>query len=184
MIGDRAVQSNYFITDMRAEGCLAVLSDGTIDSVNGMRAAVFCCDTVKKHYSGGWFTKDLFLRCQRKISDGIYRGRTPRVSLTAIWMTEKQVFYRQTGSQKLFLFRGGTMVLLPEEEGVVGLEPGNSVLLCSQGFWTTLNEVEIGAVMGKGSLSAYEKAQEMLKHVRRKNKREQENATIVILEHG
>ncbi|MOA20132.1 hypothetical protein D3C78_1405570 [compost metagenome] len=57
----------------------------------------------------------------------------------------------------------------------------DKVLLCSDGLYNTLTEVEMEAVLNRAS-SPQEAAELMIEEVERKRLNNQDNATIVILE--
>ena len=47
-IGDYVTQNTYFMTKQIGDGFLAILADGTIDSVTGAYAAILACETIAK----------------------------------------------------------------------------------------------------------------------------------------
>lgn len=180
-IGCRAVQSNYFATDQKDNGVLAVLADGTIDSVNGMRAAVIACEITKANFSLDPSQEKSFVLCRETLRSKIYLGKTPRVSLLSVWLEADRMSFKQVGNLKLYYMKNGNLVPVPEREGTMNIESGSSITLCSKGVFDTLNEVEISSVL-LTKRHPYDKAQKIIEMVQRKNRRLQDNATVVIIQ--
>ncbi len=63
------------------------------------------------------------------------------------------------------------------------LQAGDKVILCSDGVYEALTEVEMEQILSQ-DLPAHEAAEEIIAAVERKNFKNQDNATVVILEKG
>lgn len=63
------------------------------------------------------------------------------------------------------------------------LQKGDKVILCSDGVYETLTEIEIERILTQ-SRSTQDAAQAIIEAVEHKNKKNQDNATVVILENG
>ncbi|GGG82813.1 PP2C family protein-serine/threonine phosphatase [Paenibacillus radicis (ex Gao et al. 2016)] len=61
------------------------------------------------------------------------------------------------------------------------LKPKDKILLCSDGLYNGLTEIEMDEVLGKG-MPPYEAAEQLIEAIERKRLKNQDNATIVILE--
>lgn len=64
----------------------------------------------------------------------------------------------------------------------IPLKPGDSVILCSDGVYDALTEVEMEQILMQHS-SPQEMAEEMIFTIERKSYKHQDNATVIILEH-
>lgn len=64
----------------------------------------------------------------------------------------------------------------------IPLEPGDVVVLCSDGIYDALTEVEMEQILMKG-LSPQDSAEEMIACVERKSYKHQDNATVLILKY-
>ncbi len=65
----------------------------------------------------------------------------------------------------------------------VRLQKRDKVILCSDGVYNTLTEVELEDILSK-PISAYDAAEEIIEAIERKQLTHQDNATVVILEKG
>lgn len=181
-IGMRSFQSNYFMTDPRKDGILAVMADGLIDSVNGMRAAVMACEITKNLFVPD-NSQEVFIKCNKTIGEKIYKGRMPRVSLGMVWMEPHRLLWRMIGHLKLYLYLAGDLVPIEDSFGSYHIGPEEKVALCSPGIYRSVSEAELFQVL-REAIHPYDKAQKILERAQNKRRREQENATIVILENG
>lgn len=181
-IGMRSFQSNYFMTDIRIDGVFAVMADGLIDSVNGMRAAVLACETANNLFVPD-NSQSVFLKCQKIIRERIYKGRMPRVSLGIVWIEKKKLTWKMAGHLKLYLFAKGDLIPIEDRDGTYHIDGNEKVILCSPGIYRSISEAELLTVLRK-NIHPYDKAQMILEKVQDKRRKEQENATIVILENG
>ncbi|MNZ91012.1 Serine/threonine phosphatase stp [compost metagenome] len=65
----------------------------------------------------------------------------------------------------------------------IPLNPGDSVILCSDGVYDALTEVEMEHILMQRS-SPQDMAEEMIFTIERKSYKHQDNATVIILEHA
>ncbi|UHA76122.1 serine/threonine-protein phosphatase [Paenibacillus sp. 481] len=65
----------------------------------------------------------------------------------------------------------------------IPLHPGDKVVLCSDGVYNTLSEVDLENILSQ-PISPYDAAQEIIQAVEEKGLHNQDNATVVIMEQG
>lgn len=63
------------------------------------------------------------------------------------------------------------------------LRPGDKVLLCSDGIYDALTEVELEAIL-KAELTPQDAADRIIESIQQKQLKHQDNATVIIMEHG
>ncbi len=182
-IGSNLTQNTYFITKQVGDGFLAVLADGTIDSVTGAYAAILTCETIAK---GIGSLEDMdgqlrlqFARAAALLNERMYKGRQPRVSALAACFIGNRMFYRNVGDLSLVSCSGRRLTVEQEEAGQLDRR-GVTTLLCSQGIWQALTEIDIEKLLaGRGN--PYQKAQNMIEAVNRRNLKDQRSALAVIV---
>ncbi len=182
-IGSNVTQNTYFMTKQIGDGFLAVLADGTIDSVTGAYAAILACETVAK---GFVYSEDAagqlelqFARAAALLNERLYKGRQPRVSLLAACFVGNRMFYRNVGDLSLVSYHGGGLTVDREGAGQLDVK-GVTTLLCSQGVWQALAEIDIEKLLsGRGH--PYQKAQNIIEAVNRRNLKNQRSALAVIV---
>lgn len=181
-IGMRTFQSNYFMTDIRKNGVFAVMADGLIDSVNGMRGAVLVCETAVNMFVPD-NSEEVFIKCAHLLRERIYKGRMPRISLAAVWMEEKKLLWRMAGHLKLYLYQGGNLVPVEDNKGAYHIGGKDKAVVCSPGIYRSVSEAELLACLTEEA-HPYDKAQKILLKAQDKRRSGQENATVLILENG
>ncbi len=182
-IGSLVHQNTYFMTKQVGEGFLAVLADGAIDSVTGAYGAILACETVARGFVSledveGQFTAQ-FARAAALLHERIYKGRPPRVSLLAACFIGHDMYYRNVGGLSLASFNGRELSLAKEESGRLDRR-GITTLLCSQGVWQALTEVDVEKLLS-GRAHPYRKAQNMIEAVNRRNLKDQRSTLAVIV---
>lgn len=190
-IGSRQVQSNYFSAKIRRENeCLAVLSDGTIDHINGRRCAVLAAEACMREWMYLPREADITAffdvaaaRILKDMRELLYLGKTPYLSLSIQYLKDGQMFYYTAGSNRLFLFDGMDVQMLAHaaRTGCVEFKKGMTAGMLSHGAWEALREKEIACVLRAGK-HPYEKAQQMLLHCKEKNRKAAGNATVLLVE--
>jgi serine/threonine protein phosphatase PrpC len=65
----------------------------------------------------------------------------------------------------------------------IPLNKGDKVILCSDGVYNSMTEMELEKILSK-NISPYDAAQEIIEAVEYKRLRNQDNATVIILENG
>lgn len=182
-IGSLVHQNTYFMTKQVGEGFLAVLADGTIDSVTGAYGAILACETVARGFVSLEDVEGLlaaqFARAASLLHERIYRGRPPRVSLLAACFIGHDMYYRSVGGMSLASFNGRGLSLAKEESGRLDRR-GVTTLLCSEGVWQALTEVDVEKMLS-GRAHPYRKAQNMIEAVNRRNLKDQKSALAVIV---
>lgn len=188
-IGRREVQSNYFSV-FPADTVFAVLADGGIDHVNGRRAAIVAVEESiawfhenQEHVKTADFYDSLVLHMIEMINDRIYLGRKPNLSLTIAYREEEGLFYFNIGENRIFLSDGSGYILLKERRGYHEIKGSHMVGLISNGIYEALNEVELLGYLAKNT-DPYDKAQQIIEGVNRKNIIMAKNSTIILVEGG
>lgn len=173
-------QSNYFMTSWMKDGLLAVLSDGKSDSVNGMRAAVICCEVTSKKFLEGNSLEQCHLYCGKVLREKIYLGRMPHVSLLTLFLKGEQAQFYQTGDTALYLHRKTGLTKIIERSGNLLLDESSSCLLCTEGVYRSVNEADLCLEI-ENSGTNQEKAEKILTRVQQACRVNQENATLLLL---
>lgn len=182
-IGSLVHQNTYFMTKQVGEGFLAVLADGTIDSVTGAYGAILACEAVARGFISledveGQLAAQ-FARAASLLRERIYKGRPPRVSLLAACFIGHDMYYRSVGGMSLASFNGKGLSMAKGESGRL-YRRGITTLLCSEGVWQALTEVDVEKLLS-GRAHPYRKAQNMIEAVNRRNLKDQRSALAVIV---
>ena len=182
-IGDNVTQNTYFMTKLMGVGFLAVLADGTIDSVTGAYAAILACETIAKGFvsleDADRQLELQFARTAALLNERLYKGRQPRVSALAACFLGNRMFYRNVGDLSLVSYDGRELVIKEEGAGQLDVK-GVTTLLCSQGVRQALEEIDIEKLLS-GRRHPYEKAQNIIEAVNRRNLKNQRSALAVIV---
>lgn len=182
-IGDNVTQNTYFMTKQMGDGFLAVLADGTIDSVTGAYAAILACETIAKGFvsleDADRQLELQFARTAALLNERLYKGRQPRVSALAACFLGNRMFYRNVGDLSLVSYDGRELVIKEEGAGQFDVK-GVTTLLCSQGVRQALEEIDIEKLLS-GRRHPYEKAQNIIEAVNRRNLKNQRSALAVIV---
>lgn len=182
-IGSNINQNTYFMTKQIGQGFLAVLADGTIDSVTGAYAAILACETVAKGFVS---LEDVGAQLERQfahtavlLNERLYKGRPPRVSVLAACFVGSHMFFRSVGEMSVVSFDRKELTVSEEKCGRLERK-GVTTLLCSQGIWQALTEIDVEKLLsGRGR--PYQKAQNMIEAVNRRNLKDQRSAVAVIV---
>ena len=182
-IGDNVTQNTDFMTKQMGDGFLAVLADGTIDSVTGAYAAILACETIAKGFvsleDADRQLELQFARTAALLNERLYKGRQPRVSALAACFLGNRMFYRNVGDLSLVSYDGRELVIKEEGAGQLDVK-GVTTLLCSQGVRQALEEIDIEKLLS-GRRHPYEKAQNIIEAVNRRNLKNQRSALAVIV---
>lgn len=182
-IGSNRNQNTYFMTKQIGDGFLAVLADGTIDSVTGAYAAILACESVAR---GIGSVEDVERQMERQFAytaallhERLYKGRMPRVSVLAACFVRDSLFYRSVGELSMVNFDGRKLYVTGAGFGRMDRK-GMVTLLCSQGVWQALTEIDVERLLS-GRRHPYRKAQNMIEAVNDRNLKEQRSALAVIV---
>lgn len=182
-IGNNVNQNTYFMTKQIGDGFLAVLADGTIDSVTGAYGAILACESIAKGIVSpeniSVRLEDEFHRAAALLHERLYRGRQPRVSVLAACFVGNLMIYRSVGEMSVMNFYGRELTEIKDSQGELERK-GGLMLLSSPGVWQALSEIEVERILsGRGD--PYRKAQRMIEAVNDRNIREQKSALAVIV---
>ncbi len=190
-IGFCQVQSSYFSTKFLLEAgnpVMAVLSDGTIDHINGRRCAVLAAEICMHEFrnipdSTGMpaFFEAIARKILREMHEIIYNGKQPYLSLGIQVIKDRKLFYYNAGSTRMFLSDGTDFRFLTDRSGQVFFSRGMTAALISKGIWEALNEKEMKFYLNRKG-HPYEKAQQMLHGVKTKKRKRAGNAAVVLIE--
>lgn len=182
-IGSNVHQNTYFMVKQQGNCLFAVLADGTVDSVTGAYGAILTCETIIKGFAlegeaAGQLEKQ-FACAAYALNERIYKGRPPRISALAACFKPGGVTYRRVGELYISGFKGKDYTISEPEAGTLKLQDG-PVLLCNQGVFQALNEIEIEKLLLiKGH--PYKKAQCMIEAINKRNLKDQKSAVLVIV---
>lgn len=167
---------------------MAVLSDGTIDHINGRRCAVLAVEAcmrefgnIPDHTKMPVFFETLAGKILREMHEIIYTGKQPYLSLGIQVVKGRELFYYNVGSNRMFLSDGTGLRFLTAQNGQVPFALGATAGLVSRGVWEALNEKEMAYCLNRKG-HPYEKAQRMLSSVREKKRKQAHNAAAVLIE--
>ena len=192
IIGRREVQSNYFTSAFSKDGgVFAILADGSIDHANGRMAAVLavehCADSLMWHTPGEdtlRFFYDTAVEANIHIQDKIYMGKSPKLSLTMIFISAYKLYHFNVGMNRVCLYDGNNERLLsgsltaPYSCGKHEIKPKNIVALFSDGAFKDAHPMERIKILGTRK-KVYDKAQDI---VDAKGLSNQVNATALLVE--
>lgn len=184
-IGSNVNQNTYFIIKQENGGLLAVVADGTIDSVNGAYGAILACETVVKGFvweeNPAKQLDECFKRAAEILRERLYKGKQARVSLLAVCFLGSRMVYRRAGDLTAAVYDGKELEFLKEESGICEAGRGK-ILIASRGLWQALNEVEVQRTLSVHA-HPYKLAQQLIEEVNRKNLREQMCTAAVIVDY-
>lgn len=182
-IGRNVNQNTYFITKEIGECFLAVLADGTIDSVTGAYGAILACEAIAKGFVPAQNIaaqlETQFARAAAQLAERLYKGRTPRVSVLAACFLKDTIIYKNVGELSLVSYDGKGLSVIQPEAGQIE-QKGGAVLLCNPGIRQALTEVDIEMLLS-GAGHPYKKAQNMVEAINRRNLKDQRSAVAVIV---
>ncbi len=182
-IGSYVYQNTYFMTKQLRDGFLAVLADGTIDSVTGAYGAILTCESIAKGMASMEDAeRELerqFARAATLLHERLYKGRMPRMSVLAACFSGGGLIYRSVGELSLVHYDGRHLTITEDGAGQIE-KRGRLTLLCSPGIWQALSEIDVEKLLS-GSGHPYKKAQNMIEAVNRRNLKDQRSALAVIV---
>lgn len=182
-IGSNVYQNTYFMTKQLRDGFLAVLADGTIDSVTGAYGAILACESIARGMTAmEGAEKELerqFARAAALLHERLYKGRMPRMSVLAACFAGDSLVYRSVGELSLADFDGRHVTITEEGAGQIE-KRGRLTMLCSPGIWQALSEIDVEKLLSGGG-HPYKKAQHMIEAVNRRNLKDQRSALAVIV---
>ena len=186
-IGDYHTQSNYFST-RNDNFVLAVLADGTIDHINGRRCAVLAVEACIREFTVQVQKEEVFPlfdflagKTQKEIRDYIYSGKTPSLSLSLLFLKDRELFYYSVGNNRIFLYDGRDYKPFRERSGKVFFGERMTAGMVSGGVHEALPEKEMVSYLKKKE-HPFDKAQKMILGVRKKNRKRAGNATVILVE--
>ncbi len=187
-IGSYQIQSSYFASCCSDRGCLAVLTDGTADHINGRRGAVLAVEACMWEYRNmrrgaefSQFIEAVSAKILRDMREIIFLGKTPYLSVSIQWIKDRELFYYTTGSSRCFLFDGSDYRILHESCGKADFGKGMTAGMISRGVWEALNEKEMLFYLQKKQ-HPYDKAQQMIAGVKKKNRKMAGTAAVLLVE--
>ena len=184
--GSRYFQSNYFSVK-NGRTAFAVLADGSIDHINGRKCAILAAEACIKKFCGMPeegvleffdYIAGFVLKETRRF---IYLGKMPALSLSLLFIKDGELFYYTVGNNKVFLYDGMDYKILEERSGQAAFGRRMVTGMFSCGAWEALKEKEIVSYLEKRQ-HPFDKAQQMLKGIIDKNRKEAGNATVILIE--
>lgn len=184
--GSRYFQSNYFSV-RNGRTAFAVLADGSIDHINGRKSAILAAEACIKNFYGipeegvlefFDYIASFVLKETRRF---IYLGKMPALSLSMLFIKDGELFYYTVGNNRVFLYDGRDYKILEERSGHAAFGKKMVTGMFSCGAWEALKEKEIISYLEKKQ-HPFDKAQQMLKCIMDKNRKEAGNATVVLIE--
>ncbi len=186
-IGTYHTQSNYFST-RNDNFVLAVLADGTIDHINGRRCAVLAVEACMREFSVQVQKEDVFplfdflvRKIQKEIREYIYSGKVPSLSLSLLFLKDRELFYYTVGNNQVFLYDGRDYKPFRERSGQVSFGERMTAGMVSGGVCEALQEKEMVSYLKKKE-HPFGKAQKIVLGVKKKNRKGAGNATVILVE--
>lgn len=128
-------------------------------------------------HGGSGFFDSVAAKVLRDMREIIFLGRTPYLSLSLLWVRERELHYYSVGSNQIFLYNGMDYQLMKRGFDTVAFEKGMTAGLVSCGVWEALNEKEMVSYLMKKE-HPYDKAQHMIAGVREKIKKRQKQRPL------
>lgn len=185
-VGSYYFQSNYFST-RNGKCAVAVLADGAIDHINGRRCAILAVEACMQKLCNSpeegilAFFDYLAMYVLKEIRKLVYLGKMPALSLSILFFKDKELFYYTVGNNRLFIYDGRDYKLLEERSGQVAFGKRMTAGMFSCGAWEVLKEMEIVSYLEKRQ-HPFDKAQQMLRCIMEKNRKQTGNATVILVE--
>lgn len=195
-IGQQEEQNDYFtiLPNEFNDSFLAVIADGTTKKKTGKYAAVITVEILKANFLNNLHNKlgidkyfhSSFDAINKRLNDNIYGNKVGATLIAAI-VQDGYLYFSSVGNCVLFLYRNKEMITLNDIEkneiqiSEIKLKMNDIVMLCSQGIYKSLTEMEILHELSK-KIHPYEKCQNFVNCIQNKRFSYQDNATIIILE--
>jgi len=200
-IGAMENQSNYFAV-FSEPNLVAVMADGGIDHVNGRRAAVIGVEIMAGAFAERILNKDHFdeavdkavINIRQNVKDYIYRGRMPGLSLSVLCVSDGEAYFYSVGDISIFVYddRNIRNIRGVSVNNVYAIKSSENFMMASRGVCSALSRVEMLQFLqseniekkARGRLEerAYNKSIRIIEEINRKNIKDAENATVVLLE--
>lgn len=182
-VGCNVNQNTYFMIKQVQDSLLAVLADGTIDSVTGAYGAILSCEAIARGFvfskpAGEQFEK-LFAQAAALMSERIYKGRAPRVSLLAACFVHNTMIYKRVGEMSVVNYNNRELSVIRPDCGQMERK-GCLTLLCNQGVWQALSEIDVEILLSKRG-HPYQKAQNIIEAINCRNQKDQKSTVAVIV---
>ncbi|WP_058486179.1 PP2C family protein-serine/threonine phosphatase [Defluviitalea phaphyphila] len=195
LIGQKDEQNDYFSVINKDNSLLAVIADGISNKKIGKYASVITVDILKKNfYNSNFFDindiKEYFTvsfeEINNRLNDNIY-GNKVGVTLACAIVKNGWLYFTSIGSCMLLLYRDKEIIYLTDinqkENNIknISLKKDDIVILCSNGVYQSLTEVEIIREIEK-NLHPYDKAMNLARKIQKKGYIHQDNATLILIE--
>lgn len=165
---------------------LVAAAESAIDCVTGACGAILACEAVARGFS---FTGDIknkleeqFARGACLLNERLYKGRPPRISLLAACFLKGRIIYKTVGRMSLVSYDNRALTIAGEPAGQADCR-GKTFLLCSQGLWQALPEIEVEQLLARQG-HPYFIAQDLIEAVNKKNRKDQKSTVAVIVRGG
>ena len=200
-IGSMENQSNYFAV-FSEPNLVAVMADGGIDHVNGRKAAVIGVENMAGVFTEKILNKNHFdevvnkavLNIRQNVKDYIYRGRMPGLSLSVLCVSDGTAYFYSVGDISIFVYdyRNIRNIHGISFNNIYEIKSAENFMMASRGVCSALTQVEMlqflqeekSGKKARGSFEerAYNKSVKIIEEINRKNIKDAENATVVLLE--
>lgn len=193
-IGRSDNQSDYFFSQINKDNSVFLgVASGIADKKSSKYASVITIEFFKnsfknREYRGNVFKffDENYCRINKYLSDNSF-GNATKTTFLGVLIKNNTAFWSSVGSCKLLLYRNGEMIDLNDiysatkNYGKVNFEVNDSFILCTEGVFDILSEMEIINEV-KQKKHPYYKAQKLIKKIKDKKLIYQKNATILIIE--
>lgn len=195
VIGTEQFQNDYFsfIKRNNQQKVLAVVADGVTRKKIGKTISVIAVSVLKTNFINrvhDYDSEKYFKVCYDEM-DKTYKDNvtvnTIRACLIAVLIKNIWLEWSSIGNCALFLYRNNRIKLINDinkSEPLFGkfrIEKDDILVLCSKGIYANLWELDLEAEVSR-NIPTEEKMNNILKRVRNKNLKQQDNATLIIIE--
>ena len=197
LIGQRESQNDYFSViggKTRQDHLFAVIADGITNKKTGRYSAIITVDVLKTNFLNRTYLnlgideyyKKSFKEIKKKLHNYI-QGNKVGATLISVIIKNHILYYASIGNCLLLICRKGELFTINDinsneiQINNFPLTQGDIVMLCSKGVYESLMEMEILCELME-TKHPYNKCQNLMRQVLRKGEKNQDNATIIIVE--
>jgi serine/threonine protein phosphatase PrpC len=202
-IGARSEQEDSFASVINEHGVMAALADGMGGYSNGKMASSLVVNLFVKEFTKkrqiepvDKFFHDTLLLSNKKLLEKAKEKKTG-TTMVVVVISEGYLSWASVGDSAIALFRNQEFQNLNQKQifqtvlekeylsghisKAIKLQHGDRIILCSDGVYNSITEIEMEKALMK-NLSPDKAAEEIINIIKAKNIKNQDNATIIILE--
>ena len=197
LIGQRENQNDYFSVisgKSKQDHLFAVIADGITNKKTGRYSAILTVDILRANFLNRTYLnlgindyyEKSFKEIDKKLHDYI-QGNKVVATLISVIVKNHILYYASIGNCLLLICRRGELFIINDinsseiQINNFPLTQGDIAMLCSKGVYESLMEMEILCELME-TKHPYNKCQNLMRLIQRKSLKNQDNATIIIVE--